>query len=148
MQLKQLNTYLLKSIRQFNMTFIKKWISHPVAFRIAFVLYGLLVVWASLKPSGGPQPIEHFDKVMHFTFYGLFTIIAAGCTTQRKTFICLSVFIAFYGALMEVFQSFVPSRFMSIADIVANTSGVLIVAFVILKQRIYRHVFTSIEETL
>ncbi|HCM04709.1 MAG TPA: hypothetical protein DIC30_01735 [Oceanospirillales bacterium] len=138
MQLKQLNTYLLKSIRQFNMTFIKKWLSHPVAFRIAFVLYGLLVVWASLKPSGGPQPIEHFDKVMHFTFYGLFTIIAAGCTTQRKTFIWLSIFIILYGALMEIFQSFVPSRFMSIADIVANTSGIVIVAVLFLKIRFRR----------
>ncbi len=138
MQLKQLNTYLLKSRRQFNMTFIKKWLSHPVAFRIAFVLYGLLVVWASLKPSGGPQPIEHFDKVMHFTFYGLFTIIAAGCTTQRKTFIWLSIFIILYGALMEIFQSFVPSRFMSIADIVANTSGVVIVAVLFLKIRLHR----------
>jgi VanZ family protein len=117
------------------MTFIKKWLSHPVAFRIAFVLYGLLVVWASLKPSGGPQPIEHFDKVMHFTFYGLFTIIAAGCTTQRKTFIWMSLFIVFYGALMEVFQSFVPSRFMSLADILANTLGVVIVALVLLKRK-------------
>lgn len=138
MQLKQLNTYLLKSRRQFNMTFIKKWLSHPVAFRIAFVLYGLLVVWASLKPSGGPQPIEHFDKVMHFTFYGLFTIIAAGCTTQRKTFIWLSIFIILYGALMEIFQSFVPSRFMSIADIVANTSGIVIIAVLFLKIRFRR----------
>jgi|TARA_B100001059_G_C17816523_1_gene575626 VanZ family protein len=120
------------------MTFIKKWLSHPVAFRIAFVLYGLLVVWASLKPSGGPQPIEHFDKVMHFTFYGLFTIIAAGCTTQRKTFIWLSIFIILYGALMEIFQSFVPSRFMSIADIVANTSGIVIVAVLFLKIRFRR----------
>lgn len=138
MQLKQLNTYLLKSRRQLSMTFIKKWLSHPVAFRIAFVLYGLLVVWASLKPSGGPQPIEHFDKVMHFTFYGLFTIIAAGCTTQRKTFIWLSIFIILYGALMEIFQSFVPSRFMSIADIVANTSGIVIVAVLFLKIRFRR----------
>jgi len=101
---------------------------YPTLFRIAFCLYALLVLWASLRTGGGPQPIEHFDKVMHFTFYGLFTVIAAGCTKHKKTFIQLSIFIACYGALMEFFQSFVPSRFMSIADIVANTSGVVIVA--------------------
>ncbi|MFT6154997.1 MAG: VanZ family protein [Glaciecola sp.] len=100
---------------------------YPIPFRIAFALYALLVVWASLRTGGGPQPIEHFDKVMHFTFYGLFTVIAAGCTTKRKTFIQLSIFIAFYGASMEFLQSFVPSRFMSLADIVANTSGIIIV---------------------
>lgn len=119
------------------MAFIKKWLSHPIAFRLAFVLYGLLVIWASLKPGGGPQPIENFDKVMHFTFYGLFTVIAAGCTTQRNTFIWLSILIVFYGALMEVLQSFVPSRFMSLADIAANSSGVVIVALLVLKQDLH-----------
>lgn len=123
------DTRLTRLITQFQ--------SHPIPFRIAFVLYGLLVIWASLRTGGGPQPIEHFDKVMHFSFYGLFTAIAAGCTTQRKTFIWLSIFIAFYGALMEVFQSFVPSRFMSIADIVANTSGVIIVVLALLKLNIH-----------
>lgn len=114
---------------------IKTLLQYPLPFRIAFALYALLVLWASLRTGGGPQPIEHFDKVMHFAFYGLFTVIAAGCTTQKKTFIKLSLFIACYGALMEVFQSFVPSRFMSVADIVANTSGILIIALVIIKQR-------------
>lgn len=112
---------------------------YPIPFRIAFALYALLVIWASLRTGGGPQPIEHFDKIMHFTFYGLFTVIAAGCTAQRKTFIQLCVFIAGYGALMEYFQSFVPSRFMSIADMVANTSGVIIVAFSLLKLRFHNN---------
>ncbi|MFT7374401.1 MAG: VanZ family protein [Oleiphilaceae bacterium] len=102
-------------------------LQYPTPFRIAFTVYALLILWASLRTGGGPQPIEHFDKVMHFAFYGLFTAIAAGCTTKRKTFIKLSIFIAFYGVLMEFFQSFVPSRFMSLADIVANTSGIIIV---------------------
>jgi VanZ family protein len=112
-------------------------LQHPIPFRIAFALYALLVLWASLRTGGGPQPIEHFDKIMHFTFYAVFTVIAAGCTKQRKTFIQLSIFIACYGALMEVFQSFVPSRFMSLADMVANTSGVLMIAFYLLKLRLH-----------
>jgi VanZ family protein len=111
---------------------------YPIPFRIAFALYALLTVWASLRTGGGPQPIEHFDKIMHFTFYCLFTVIAAGCTSHKKTFIQLSVFIVCYGALMEFFQSFVPSRFMSIADMVANTSGVTLAVFVMLKQRLHK----------
>lgn len=119
---------------------IKKLLSqYPIPFRIVFVLYTLLVLWASLRTGGGPQPIEHFDKVMHFTFYGLFTVIAAGCTKQKNTFLQLSIFIACYGALMEVFQSYVPSRFMSLADIVANTSGVLIAALSVLKLKLYKN---------
>ncbi len=129
-QHKQRNTYRLKLM-------IKNLFSHyPIPFRIALVLYALLVIWASLKTGGGPQPIEHFDKVMHFTFYGLFTVIAAGCTTNKKIFIFLCFFIAGYGALMEFFQSFVPSRFMSTADMVANTSGVVIIAWCFLRFKI------------
>lgn len=106
---------------------------YPALFRVVFSLYALVVLWASLRTSGGPQPIEHFDKVMHFTFYGLFTAIAAGCSNTKRTFIYLNVFIICYGSLMEVFQSFVPSRLMSSADIVANTSGSLIIAGIMLK---------------
>jgi VanZ family protein len=110
---------------------------YPTPFRIAFTVYAFLILWASLRTGGGPQPIEHFDKVMHFAFYGLFTVIAAGCTTKRKTFIMMSILIVFYGVLMEFLQSFVPSRFMSLADIVANTSGIIIVVALFLLQGIH-----------
>lgn len=106
--------------------------------KIAFILYAILIIWASLKSGGGPRPIEHFDKVMHFTSYGLFTLIAAGCTQHKKTFIQLSLLIIFYGGLMEFFQSFVPPRFMSFADFIANTSGVLVVVLIVLKLKIHK----------
>jgi VanZ family protein len=112
-------------------------LNYPLAFRMAFAAYTLLVLWASLRSGGGPQPIAHFDKLMHFSFYALFTFIAAGCTHKFKSFIALSLFIAAYGALMEFFQSFVPSRFMSVADILANSSGVALVAFIIVKSNLY-----------
>tara|TARA_B110000196_G_scaffold63117_1_gene52771 strand:+ start:629 stop:1033 length:405 start_codon:yes stop_codon:yes gene_type:complete len=111
--------------------------SHPIPFRIAFLLYSLLVLWASLRAGGDPQPIEHFDKVMHLVFYGIFTAIAAGCTRNKKTFIGLSIMIIGYGALMEYCQSFVPSRFMSIADMVANTSGVLLMVLISFKLQLH-----------
>jgi VanZ family protein len=110
---------------------------YPIPFRMAFVLYALLTLWASLRAGGGPQPIENFDKVMHFVFYSLFTVIAAGCTKQRNTFLWLSILIVCYGALMEFLQSFVPSRFMSVADIVANTSGVFMIILISFKSRLH-----------
>lgn len=112
-------------------------LNYPLLFRIAFVTYALLVLWASIRTGGGPQPIAHFDKVMHFSFYALFTFIAAGCTHKLRSFIALSLFIAAYGALMEFFQSFVPSRFMSVGDIIANSSGVVLVALIIFKSKLY-----------
>ena len=90
---------------------MKLLLAFPILFRIGFALYALLVIWASLRTGGGPQPIEHFDKALHFTFYGV---------------------------LMEILQSFVPSRFMSLADIIANTSGIIIVAVILFKLRLHR----------
>ena len=105
---------------------------------ITFFLYAGLVIWVSIRPSEGPQPIEHFDKIMHFLCYGLFTVIAAGCSPDKMTFIRLSAFIACYGVLMEVFQSFVPSRLMSVEDSVANTAGIVLIALFFLKLRIHK----------
>lgn len=110
----------------------------PALFRLAFTLYALLVLWASIHPGGGPQPIEHFDKIMHFLFYALFTVIAAGCSRKRVTFLYLSLFILVYGALMEVCQSFLPSRMMSLADILANSSGIA-VAFLLFTRLRFHH---------
>ena len=115
----------------------KTLLQYPLIFRVAFALYALLVLWASLKTGGGPQPIEHFDKVMHFAFYGAFTMIAAGCSQKKATFIKLCIGIACDGALMELLQSFVPSRFMSLADIIANSSGIILAAIIIIKLRIH-----------
>ena len=103
--------------------------------RIAFFVYAAVVVWASIRPGGGPQPIEHFDKLMHFVFYGTFAVIAVWCTDKLKTFIQLAAFIIVYGILMEVLQSFVPSRFMSFADIVANSLGVVTACLLLIKWR-------------
>ena len=113
-------------------------IRYQLLFRITLFLYAGLVIWVSTRPSGGPQPIVHFDKIMHFVCYGLFTVIAAGCSPDKMTFIRLSAFIACYGVLMEVFQSFVPSRFMSVEDIVANTAGIVLIALFFLKLRIHK----------
>lgn len=103
--------------------------------RIAFIAYGILVVWASIRPGGGPHPIEHFDKLMHFVFYGSFAIIAAWCTDQFRHFVGLAIFIIGYGILMEYLQSFVPSRYMSVADMLANTLGVVTACIFITRWR-------------
>ncbi len=110
---------------------------YPTLFRFTFACYALLVLWASLRSGGGPQPIEHFDKLMHFLFYALFTILAAGCSLKKNNFFYLSLFIVAYGILMEVFQSFLPTRMMSLADIIANSSGVAMVVLVFIKLRLH-----------
>ena len=43
----------------------------------------------------------------------------------RRVAVC-GVGLIFLGALLEVAQSFIPDRFMSGADAIANTAGILV----------------------
>lgn len=90
----------------------------------AFILYALFVSLVSLAPGSG-VPIEGWDKLLHFLTYGLFAVFGFGIVGTRKgyLFVCLGI-VAFSG-LIEVGQSFVPGRFMSAYDLLANALGVV-----------------------
>lgn len=67
------------------------------------------------------------DKISHFIAYSVLMIniglIVHGSTKGMIIGVCLALA---YGALMEVGQHFVPGRYMSILDILANSLGVLL----------------------
>ena len=92
--------------------------------RIAiFVIYALLVSYASLSPASGIA-IGSWDKLAHFLTYGLFAMLAYGVVKNSKGHLLLCLAIILYSGLMEVGQSFVPGRSMSAYDFLANTLGV------------------------
>ena len=90
-----------------------------------FVFYGLLVSLASLSP-GSSVPIEGWDKPLHFMTYGLFAILGFGIAGTRRAYLYVCSGIVAYSGLIEVGQSFIPGRFMSGYDLVANALGVMI----------------------
>ena len=96
----------------------------------ALLLYALFVGVLSLQPAQGPG-VEHLDKVVHFSVYALFTVLAFVALRTTRSFYRVCTAIVIYGGLLEVAQSFAPERSMSLYDFVANTSGVVVTAILI-----------------
>ena len=72
--------------------------------------------------------IPHFDKVGHFiAFFVLATCLDLG--SKIKPLIALT-FLASYGVIVEFVQDTIPGREASLADIIADVSGVLFYYFV------------------
>ena len=85
-----------------------------------------LVIAAVLSLIPGAAPVHGHDKAAHLAAYGLLAIAGSigfpGIATRWTLFFGLSV----YGGLLEIGQMFVPNRFSSGLDAVANTAGALI----------------------
>lgn len=99
---------------------------------LAFASYTALVAWVSLQPASGVA-IGSWDKAAHFFTYAIFAGLAWGISRSPRYFACVCAAIIAYGVLLEYGQSFVPGRFMSVPDVLANTAGVAAGALCCLK---------------
>ncbi len=66
------------------------------------------------------------DKISHFIAYGALSFNVGLLTYSRKWFLPALLCCVIYGGLIEVGQYYVPGRFMSGYDILANTAGVVL----------------------
>lgn len=90
------------------------------------VLLGVVLVvitYMSLTPS--EIIVVGNDKVGHLIAYSVL-MFNAGLVFFKPTkhFIGAIIFCLIYGGLIEVFQHYIPGRFMSGYDLIANASGV------------------------
>ncbi|MBL4862341.1 MAG: VanZ family protein [Crocinitomicaceae bacterium] len=93
--------------------------------RLALVLILIGIAYLSLTPLETISVGN--DKLGHFIAYTvLMTTIGLLTLPKMKSFRKGIIAALFYGALMEVGQYFVPGRFTSGYDMVANATGVLI----------------------
>jgi len=94
-----------------------------MTLKISLVLIILGIAYLSLTPLD-TITIGN-DKVSHFIAYGvLMTNVGLLAYDKKRRFIFGIVLCLLYGALIEVGQHFVPGRFMSGMDMVANAGGV------------------------
>ena len=94
-------------------------------FRRALLLvYALLVAYASLRQGSGAI-VEPWDKAGHLGTYAVFAAIAFAGYGPGRRFILLAAAIVLYSALLEVAQGAIPSREMSLLDLLANVAGVV-----------------------
>jgi len=82
-----------------------------------------------------PPLFPHFDKIAHFLIYGLLAAALVGAfepgLRQRRPWPVAGIVVLWclaYGLSDEFHQSFIPGRFPSLADIVADTLGAVAVS--------------------
>ena len=103
---------------------LKRFIKSPIV-RGLFWFGVVAVSVTSLLPHTALPSVGVWDKAQHFIAYaGLGGLGWLGYPDRRHVVMLLVGLIAL-GAGLEVGQSFVPGRAMSMGDVMANTLGVL-----------------------
>lgn len=96
------------------------------------ILWSSAIFYLSSTPIVSPVTIEYIDFVYHAFFYAVFAFLLSnavrfGKRAREKTFLTAVIAIAtVYGAAMEWYQMYVPTRTASFSDIVANMAGAFI----------------------
>lgn len=76
---------------------------------------------------------KNTDKVVHFTFYFIFTFLLTNCFNKvnKKIYILIIALTVSYGIIIEILQgTLTETRQADFFDVVANTAGVI--AFILL----------------
>ncbi|BCE02065.1 VanZ family protein [Marinicellulosiphila megalodicopiae] len=98
--------------------------------KLGFLLCFILIALFSLSDGQAVAQVGQYDKVVHlFSYFVLSLCFWIGFyKTLEKTMQIISVNLALigYGILIEVLQGFVPARFPSMMDAVANAVGILL----------------------
>jgi len=100
----------------------------------SFILWLILVLILSVMPVPEIGGLSSFpmDKIVHFVLYGvtaimLYRFLRTRYSVRRSVLYSIAV-SAFYGALLEGVQFFLPYRSFSAADMAANTLGAAVFA--------------------
>jgi VanZ family protein len=108
--------------------------SKGISQRFAAVLFfgdlALMTILA-LQPMQAIGDITHVDKALHFSAYMVLAGLAFLFTQRFKPFLGWCIALAVYGGVIEYLQSFMPGRFMSFADFIANISGIAVTIFLV-----------------
>ena len=102
---------------------------------IILIIYTCFVTYSSLSQASyiTTPDIEHVDKVYHFILYGIFTLLAFRVSKTKTIFYIFCIGIVTYSGLMEIGQSLVPNRSMSLYDLIANSIGVILACIIATK---------------
>ena len=94
-------------------------------------LWLLTIAYLSLTPQiQSPISFDQIDKVLHLGSYGLATLLVLiSYPFANKLHIIFSLFA--YSLSMELGQLFVENRFFEFYDLLANLTGILIVAYLL-----------------
>lgn len=92
-------------------------------FSTVFIFYVALVGWLSLAGNNSMPDIRSWDKLAHAMAYFGFAILSGTIARRHWQLLVLLFGCACYGLLMEYLQSLTTYRQPSLADMLANITG-------------------------
>ena len=92
-----------------------------LAWQLAFGLCALSVLLLALMPTNMPIPSTGWDKSNHLLAFSVMALLGMRAFPGRTIAVLAGLLI--YGVLIEVLQSFTPSRFADWHDVVADAVG-------------------------
>ena len=102
------------------------------------VVIAVLIFSASSRSTVAGPRIPNFDKVVHFSVYGLLGTLACRAIAGRRGAWWALIVVSAYGATDEWHQYFVPGRSTELADWVADTAGAAIAILMYRRWTAYR----------
>lgn len=119
--------------------FNQEWYSHSLTRLIASILLLILLplsLWVAL------MPLDHYvftitfsDKVLHFLAFFGFSVLADIALIKKEFWVWKGIPLVFYGALIEILQSFTPFRSFSVWDWIADIAGVVVFYLILVKSK-------------
>jgi VanZ family protein len=100
-------------------------------YRLPVITLCAFIFWQSSFPGIISQPLFPYDdKVMHFGVYALLALLVARAVQKEnpmwspgKIKIIAILFVSVFGLSDELHQAFVPARFASVLDFLADCAG-------------------------
>lgn len=102
----------------------------------AVVVASLIVIASGRSAVEGPK-VEHFDKIVHFSVYGLLGTLVVRALGRPRAIWAVAL-VSGFGVSDEVHQSFTPGRSMEIADWAADTLGATVAVLAYTRWTAYR----------
>ena len=104
-------------------------------YQFPVILWAVIILTVSSIPRF-PETTpewENFDKVIHFVEYGIFGFLLTRAlyfqdkNSIKKFAVVLSVLICgIFAGFDEIHQRYIPGRFVSLGDLAADLSGILL----------------------
>lgn len=107
-----------------------------VSTRAVVITLMLLGFWVATKKLDFPPELEVNDKLIHIVVFFGFALLVDLSSSRRPFWLWKGLPLFVYGVGIEIAQYFTPFRSFSIADMIADLSGILI--YFILKLLILR----------
>jgi len=111
---------------------------YKIILRLLTILYGILILFlCTTGVENFPKSIffcDYIDIIYHFSGFCLFSILLRGSFytyNKDKSFKLTLLFGLIWAVICETLQIFFPTRSFTIADLLANCCGIIIVQIII-----------------